>query len=80
MVVDKADAFRRSSVGDVRRSRGGGDGAWLLLDETTSDPTLLDVIQTYFVDNARRCGMHTARRAIRWNAALRVPLQPPPPR
>ena len=61
MVVDKADAFRRSSVGDVRRSRGGGDGAWLLLDETTSDPTLLDVIQTYFVDNASLWNAHGAK-------------------
>lgn len=61
MVVDKADAFRRSSVGDVRRSPGGGDGAWLLLDETTSDPTLLDVIQTYFVDNASLWNTHRAK-------------------
>ena len=61
MVVDKADAFRGSSVGDVRRSRGGGDGAWLLLDETTSDPTLLDVIQTYFVDNASLWNTHRAK-------------------
>ena len=49
MVVEKAETFCARSVGSVRR---GGYGAWLLLDETTSDPTLLDVIQTYFVDNA----------------------------
>ena len=58
MVLHKADAFCASSVGDVRRSRGGGDGAWLLLDETVSDPTLLDVIQTYFVDNASLWSAH----------------------
>ena len=63
MVLDKAGAFCGSSVGEVRRSRGGGDGAWLLLDETTSDPTLLDIIQTYFVDNASLYSAHARTKS-----------------
>lgn len=63
MVATKAETFCAQSVGSVRRARGGGDGAWLLLDETTSDPTLLDVIQTYFVDNASLWSAHTSSKS-----------------
>ena len=61
IVTQNADEFGKKEIGDVRRERGG-DGAWLQLspyetddtgkqsDASHATPTLLDVIQIYFVD------------------------------
>ena len=52
IVKDKAADFSTEKIGTIRRFRGG-DGAWLRLHTPeTDDPTLLDVIQTYFVDQS----------------------------
>jgi len=62
MVVDKADAFCAvppSATYAARQAAATARGCcWT---RPTSDPTLLDVIQTYFVDNASLWNTHRAK-------------------